>query len=573
MQIIKTFLNLALFVCPIFVSAQSTYLEQGSPDAHFVDRLEIKQQTNTDLNFSTLRPFNRRAIVRQTEFVDSARLGYSDSTSGVDKYKEWTDLDLSEVDEYNIRHFLANNSEWVTVPRADFISKKPFLGAFYKTKANFLEYNTQDFFIAVNPVLQIQQAIEPGFDQSIFLNSRGIEARGMIARKIGFSTFLTDNQERGPQFFQQQVNKFRAVPGVGFYKPFKSTGVDYFDARGYVTVNTAKFVDIQFGYDKNVIGNGYRSLFLSDWGNSYLFLKLNTRVWKFNYQNLFMELMPQFKKAGDTLLDRKYAAIHHLSMNVTKWLNLGVFEGIVFGRKNRFDFQYLNPIIFYRHIEGTVGSPDNAIAGFDFKANVAHRVQLYGQLLLDEFILADIKDRPTSWTNKWGIQAGLKYMDAFGINNLDVQVETNRVRPFTYSHGDTIANYSHYNQPLAHPLGANFQEFVGLVHYQPAPKWFINLKAIYYYQGLDSAGQNFGSNIFSSYATRTKDVGFTIGGGNKATCFNGIFQVSYEWKPNLYLEASAQYRNYKINNVPGESNTTLVTAGIRLNVFRRDYDF
>ena len=55
----------------------------------------------------------------------------------------------------------------------------------------------------------------------------------------------------------------------------------------------AKYLDFQFGYDKNFIGNGYRSLFLSDFGNSYLFLKINTRIWKFNYLNLFMELTPQ----------------------------------------------------------------------------------------------------------------------------------------------------------------------------------------------------------------------------------------------------------------------------------------
>ena len=572
MQIIKSLLKLLIFICPVFATAQSTYLNQGAKDVHFVERLEIKQQTNTNLNFSTLRPFNRKAIVRQAEFLDSARMGYADST-GLDKYKEWTDLDLSPIDEYNLHSFLMNNTEWVTGAREDFMSKKPFLKSFYKTKTNFIEVKNKDLFLAVNPVLQIHQAIEPGYDQTIFLNSRGVTVRGLIGKKIGFSALITDNQERGPQFFQQQVTKFKAVPGVGFYKPFKKTGVDYFDARGYITFAAVKnYIDVQFGYDKNFIGNGYRSLFLSDWGNSNLFLKLNTKIWKFNYQNLFMELMPQFKKAGDTLLDRKYAAMHHLSMNVTKWLNIGLFEGVIFGRKNRFDFQYLNPVIFYRHIEGTVGSPDNAIAGLDFKANIVHRAQFYGQFLLDEFILSEIKNHPSSWVNKWGIQAGIKYIDAFGIRNLDVQVETNRVRPFTYSHKDTIANYTHYNQPLAHPLGANFQEFIAIINYQPATKWYINAKLIYYYQGLDSAGKNFGSNPFLPYTTRVRD-NVKIGAGSKGTCLNGLFQVSYEWKENLYFDVSFQYRNYKIANVAGQSNTSLVTAGIRLNMFKRDYDF
>jgi hypothetical protein len=154
-----------------------------------------------------------------------------------------------------------------------------------------------------------------------------------------------------------------------------------------------------------------------------------------------------------------------------------------------------------------------------------------------------------------------------------VQLETNRVRPFTYSHNDTISNYTHYNQPLAHPLGANFQEFIGIANYQPVPKWYINAKLIYYYQGLDSAGKNFGSNPFRDYTTRTANTGFKIGSGNKATCLNSMLQVSYEWKENLYFDLSVQYRDYKTANGTGQSNTTMVSAGIRLNMFRREYDF
>jgi len=573
MQIIKSFVKYLFFICPFFAAAQSTYINQGVKDNYFVERLEIKQQKNTHLNFSTLKPFNRRYIVQQAEFIDSARLGYADS-SGKDKYPEWLDQALSSVDEYNLNRFLMNNTEWVTGKRENFKSRKPILKVFYETKPNFLEVKTRDFFLALNPVLQFEGGVETGTNnQSIYRNSRGLTLRGMIARKVGFSSTIIENQERGPSFYQQQVNRFNAVPGVGFYKPFKKTGYDFFDARGYITFNAAKYIDIQFGYDKNFIGSGYRSLFLSDWGNSYLFLKLNTKIWKINYQNLFMELMPQFRKRGDTLLDRKYAAIHHLSMNVTKWLNVGFFEGVIFGRKNRFDFQYLNPIIFYRHIEGTVGSPDNALAGFDFKANIAHRFQLYGQLLLDEFILSKIKNDGTNWVNKWGIQAGLKYVDAFGISNLDLQFETNRVRPFTYSHGDTIGNYTHYNQNMAHPLGSNFQEFIGIIRFQPTPKWYINAKAIYFYQGLDSAGKNFGGNPFQDYRSRNGETGFSIGSGNKATCFNGWLNVSYELKENIYLDASFQYRTYKTLLAPVKNNSTIITAGIRVNMFKREYDF
>ncbi len=568
MQIIKRLFRLIVFVSPVLSCAQTTYLPKGSKEYQLIDRLEIKQQQNFDLNFSTLKPYGRKAIVQQAEYLDSADIAYSASLT---QDNENTHTSLTPVDRYNLKSLLMNNAEWVTGSKENSISNKPVLKSFYKTKSNLLEINVKDFFLAINPVLQLQLGKETDYDKAVYLNTRGITARGMIAKRVGFSTTLTDNQERGPQFFQRRVNAFNAVPGVGFYKPFKQEGVDYFDARGYVTFNAAKYIDFQFGYDKNFIGNGYRSMFLSDWGNSYLFLKINTRIWKLNYQNIFMELMPRFRRTGNVLLDRKYSAIHHLSMNVTKWLNIGLFEGVVFGRKNRYDFQYLNPIIFLRHIEGTVGSPDNALAGIDFKANAFHKFQFYGQFLLDEFILKQITKSNGYWANKWGLQAGIKYVDAFTIKNLDLQVETNRARPYTYAHFDSVANYTHYNQPLAHPLGANFQEYIGILKYQPAPRWYINARAIYYKQGLDSSGVNFGSNPLLNYDTRPREYGFDIGSGDKATCVNAMLQVSYELRENLFFEGALLQKKFELKNV--SDYTTMFSLGVRWNIFGRDYDF
>ncbi len=569
MQIIKSFIKVLVFLLPVITTAQSTFLPEGDKGYHFIDRMEIKYQKNTDINYSTIKPYNRKYIVSEIEFIDSMRRSMPDSMADSKSHK----FRFTKVDEYNLNSFLMNNTEWVTGSKESFASRKPVLKSLYKTKTNLLEVNKKDFFLALNPILQLHAGKESGNDESVYLNTRGFNARGMIAKKVGFFASMTDNQERGPLYFQERVSQFKAVPGVGFYKGFKSNGVDYFDARGYFTVNAAKYIDIQFGYDKNFIGNGYRSLFLSDWGNSNLYLKLNTKIWKFNYQNLFMELMPQFIKSGDTLLDRKYAAMHHLSINLTKWLNVGLFEGIIFGRVNHFDFQYLNPIIFYRSIEGTLGSPDNALAGFDFKANVAHKLQFYGQVLLDEFKLNEVKANTGWWANKWALQLGAKYIDAFGIPNLDLQFESNRVRPFTYSHYDAVANYTHYNQPLAHPLGANFQELIGILRYQPAPRWYINARLMYYMQGLDSLnGRNFGANPFLDNTTRQGDYGYEIGSGRKVNCINAMFQLSYELRENLYFDLTARQRNYKIENSPA-NNSTMFTAGVRFNILKREYDY
>jgi hypothetical protein len=564
----------------VFATAQSTYLQQGDKAYQLLERLEIKSKTNADLNFSGMKYLSRKVMVAAAEGIDSS----NSSHAGADKKAAGS---LTKIDAFNLQSFYMNNSEWVTGSKESFTSRKPIFNTFYKTKANLFEVDTKDFFLAVNPMLQVSYGKESNNSENVFLNSRGISIRGLIAKKIGFSSSLTDNQERGPGFFRNFVNTNRAVPGVGFYKSFKGTGVDYFDARGYITFSATKYIDIQFGHDKNFIGNGYRSLFLSDWGNSYLFLKLNTRIWKLNYQNIFMELMPNFVKggAGDRVLDKKYQVMHHLSFNVSKSINIGLFEAVTFGRRNHFDFQYLNPIIFLRPVESGNGSGDKAKVGFDFKANVANSFQFYGQLLLDEFVLNKLRNDKNNYVNKYGYQLGAKYIDAFGIANLDLQVETNRVRPFTYSHYDSVSNYTHYNQPMAHPLGANLHEFIGIIKYQPAAKWYVYARAIYYYQGLDSAGYNFGGNPFRLYnegkplvnpndpLSAQRQSGFAVGGGMKATCLNALLQLSYELRENLYIDLSMQHRTYKVPLMNSNTSNTLLTAGIRWNMFKRVYDF
>ncbi len=550
--VLVSFLSLSLTVL-----SQTTYLPQDAKENTLLERLEIKAGTDTILNFSKNKPFSRKQYI--------SHLGRLDSMAN-----------LTKVDAYNFHTAMMSNLEWATGDREQYLSKKPIGKSFYQTPANLYEVKTENFFLAVNPVIQYVVAKESDNDQHLFLNSRGISLRGRIADKIGFSAYVTDNQERDPLYVQEFEKEREAVPGAGFYKDFKVAGYDYFDARGHVTFNVAKVIDVAFGYDKNFIGNGYRSLFLSDFSNSALYLKLNTRIWKFNYQNLFMELQNAERFGADILIPKKYAAMHHLDLAVTKWLNVGLFEGVIFGRKDHFEFGYLNPVIFYRSIEQQNGSYDNAVAGFDVKANVAKKFQFYSQFLLDEFNLTELRKNNGWWANKYGIQLGAKYIDAFNINNLDLQIESNTVRPFTYSHRDSVANYTHYNQPLAHPLGANFQEWIGLARYQPAPKWLLHAKAIYYKQGKDTGGVSNGSNIFlpNTPPYRTKDFGYDIGGGIPVKTALASLLVSYEWKPNLFIEVNGQYRK-QTQTITTQTSTSsfVLSAGVRWNMHRREFNF
>ncbi len=553
MQFIKCAIIALLFIQPLAMMGQSAYLQQGSKDNILLERLEIKAQKDTALNFSFLKPFNRKWLIQAIERLE----------------KDPGPLNLSKIDLYNIERAKINSMEWVSGDKSALRSKKSLWNTFYETPADLIQVDNPDFFLSVNPVLQLQAGVESESNEFLFLNARGIVARGLIAKRIGFQTYLVENQERGPAFVRDRINQFRAVPGAGFYKSFKTTGVDYFDARGSVMFNAAKFLDIQFGYDRQHLGNGYRSLYLSEYGNSFLFLNLNLRVWRLNYVAKTMELTAQYRRGStDSLFQKKYMAINHISFNAPKWLTVGLFEGVVFNRVNQFEFSYLNPIMFLRPMEQNNGSADNAFVGVDLKANIARRFQLYTQVLFDEFKLDELRSGDGWWANKWALQFGGKYIDAFGVKNLDIQGELNLVRPFTYAHNDTIANYTHYNQPLAHPLMSNVRELVGIVRYQPAPKWYLQARVNGWWGGTDPAGQNYGNNIFLDSDTRTRDYGNVFGQLNETQFVNANLWAAYEWKENFFIEANLTMR--KTNNVP---TNVIGSFGIRWNMHRRDYDF
>ncbi|MBK7561859.1 MAG: hypothetical protein IPI68_10125 [Chitinophagaceae bacterium] len=561
MQFKKTLVRLLLILFPLAGAAQTTYLPQGDKSNILLERLEIKAGKDSILNFSKTKPFSRKqAYLGVSSFVQ--RFGIKS---------------LSKTDAYNLNSFYRNNLEWLPVAeQALFKSKKPIAKSFYKTPATLYEVHVKDFDLAINPVIQYALSKENNNSEKLFLSTRGLTLRGRIAQKIGFNIYITDNQERDPAYVQQWVTSHKAVPGAGLYKAFKGTGFDYFDARGYFTFNVTKYIDVAFGYDKNTIGNGYRSLYLSDFSNNMLFLKLNTRIWKFNYQNLFMELHPTESVLANRLLPKKYAVMHHLDINVTRRLNIGLFEGVMFGRKDRFEFGYLNPVIFYRSIELQNGSFDNSVAGVDYKLNIKKQFQVYGQFLLDDINIAEIRKGSGYWANKWGIQFGGKYIDAFGISNLDLQVEINRVRPFVYSHYDSTANYAHYNQPLAHPLGANFQEFIAIARYQPAPRWLVVAKAIAWKQGLDLPGDSYGANIFlpNSSVYRIRDYGYKIGDGRQSKGFYLSLLASYEIRENVFVDLSLVKRKLDITTAPlVTTDATIISGGFRINIGRRDFDF
>jgi hypothetical protein len=459
---------------------------------------------------------------------------------------------------------------------------------------HLVELQGKDYWFTIDPIFDLSVGKDTDADfNSTFNNTRGIMFQGGLGKKFNFYTSVFESQGRFAQYYNQYAESIgkpnsstevAIVPGRGIAKRFKDDAYDYPVAEGYLSFTPSKHFNIQFGHAKNFIGDGYRSLLLSDVASPHTFLKLNTNFWKIKYTNTWMwlrDVRPEVQEDGAFLT--KYMANHYLSWNVSKRLNVGLFESVLWVDSNGrgFDINYLNPIIFYRAIEFESGQDaGNAILGATAKYKWNDNFNLYGQFILDEFSLDEIKAGDKSYRNKFGYQIGAKYYNAFKVKNLMLQFEYNQVRPYTYSHPSIVLNYGHSNQSMAHLWGSNFKEFIVIGRYN-YKRWFGDAKVIIGKRGFDfNTAQddgNYGGDIYKDYFERVSDNNNEIGQGNTTETFSFELQTGYLINPttNLKLFLNIGNRNFSpdVDTVSSvNSSTVWFNLGIRTDLFNWYFD-
>lgn len=567
---------LILFILPCFVYSQHNSIPLNSDLHHFANRLEIQGKSSIH---TAINEYSSRTLFHETidTFNTLSEIDQYLAAKLIRTYPEFWDnisfdntLKKEFIDTSNLfytTHATSKNELSEIVE-----PKKPILKYFYQNRNYFRQISAKGFLLKVNPVVFFGIGRDLSQDLYTFENRRGIELSGHINHKVFFYSDILESQAAFPTYINNFENQYKALPGNGLYKNYVSslsesiTGFDFLNAKALVNARITKGINVEFGNGKHFIGNGNRSLLQSDFTNNNLYLKFSTRIWKLHYQNVFSELIPISTKdnPAGTLIPRKYTATHYLSYKHRN-IELGVFESVVFQRDGKFDFQYLNPVILYRLVEYNLDSSDNVLVGANAKWNLAQRVQLYGQFLFDEFKLDELFILNRGWwANKYALQAGAKYIDVLGISNLDLELEYNRIRPFTYGHG-SIANYAHSNQALAHPLGANISEISISANYYVNPKLKLSSTNYLIRQGLDSDSTYYGANILISSSDRESNIGFSQLSGEASQTFLSVNNVSYELLPNYFLDFKIIYRSQKSDISDLNFKNFIMSGGIRIN--------
>ena len=459
---------------------------------------------------------------------------------------------------------------------------------------NLIAIQGENYWFTLNPVLDLRLGKDTKSEASnTFVNTRGIQIQGALGNQITFSSSIYESQGRFADYYNAYSESIKPsggnpaiIPGIGIAKRFKKDAYDFPLAEANIKFKPSDIFDLQLGYGRNFIGDGYRSLLQGDGVSPYPYFKINTTFWKIKYTNTYMwlkDVRPDVTVDG--AYATKYMASHYLSYNVSKRLNIGLFENVVWSNTNErgFDVNFVNPIIFYRAVEfGSSSKAGNAVLGATAKYKWNNQVNFYSQLLIDEFAIGDVKEGNQSWRNKFGYQIGAKYYDAFCVKNLMLQLEYNHVRPYVYSHSNPLTNYAHNNLSMGHQWGGNFRELVGIARYYKG-RYYGEAKLTYGQRGFDfndgTDNNNYGGNIFLDYdENRPYDTGVTVAQGNKTNVLIGELQAGYLVNPssNLKVFGNFLYRNFDplAETASTVKNaTTWFSVGLRSDLFNWYFDY
>jgi hypothetical protein len=404
---------------------------------------------------------------------------------------------------------------------------------FYESlvKINYRDKSADDaqFKLTIDPVFNFQQGMDrsDASHKKIYTNQRGFWVRGSINDKLKIESAFFENQSTFASYADAYVQANKIVPGQGRWKPFKSNGYDYAFSSGVISYTPCKNFNVQLGHGKQKVGNGYRSLLLSDNSFNYPFARITSKFFKgkLQYTNIYALLMnlngggAKSATGTEAFYQKKAMAIQQVSWQVHKRVNLSFYQGMIWGasdsmNKQHINIAYLNPIIYTNTAAYGLHNKNNILIGGDIQIKLFKSIALYGQWMIDNIDSIKLKNSDA------GIQAGLKYFDAFTLKNLFLQAEVNSINRSPYSSSYASQRYDHYGQNLAYPLAAyNGKEVV--------------LIAAYKYKRLVVNGK---INLFQ-----------TDNNSAKQNLVYGDFKIAYLINPatNMNLSAGINYRNFK----------------------------
>lgn len=405
-------------------------------------------------------------------------------------------------------------------------------------------------------------------------NTRGVRAEGAFGDKFFFTTSFYENQAKLPSYQQAFVNgkgelypdltkksyyqSNAVIPGAGRTKPFKVSGFDYAYAIGNISFFPTKKWGIHWGNQPVFVGAGHRSLIWSD--NAPAFMNNRTTFQpnkRWYFQSIHGRGFNLMRRAIYTSVEANYEPklfnISSVYYKPISNLSIGLTETSVWYRGDSVKSSAV-PAAFFIPLP-IAGLTQQAIdhqkvstlLGLDFSLKIGTN-WFYGQLA------RQLSNKPNG-----AVQLGCRLFPLKKFPRWMAQLEWNYSAKNT-SHGSIARlNFNHFNLPVAHPLGDNFNEFLIRTHVELFKYWSFDYQLNIITHSVTSP----------NYLLSVPDPKFIF----YQNSINQYIELAYTMNRQIGLSIFAGVR-YRYANVFGpDYERNWITAGFRTSLNNHYFDF
>jgi hypothetical protein len=338
-----------------------------------------------------------------------------------------------------------------TLPHKTWLARKLF-------HESLLQVDSSQYYLFADPMFDFGVG-KDNSGRRTWVNTRGFRLGGRLGKYLGFGSDFYENQAVFNSALDSKIRLTKVVPGQGRGRVNGNTW-DYSHSSGYLSFTPIKKVNVQVGHGKSFTGDGYRSLLLSDAAFNYPYFRISWQSKIFMYSWMMASIQDLNISNGNDKFPfgRRTISEHLVSANLLKRLQLSLIKCEIYDNPDtighmKTDLGMFNPVI----MPSVTSVKSHSLWGVNMKLKVTDQFWLYNQILFDNLF--------GSGQNHRGIQVGLKYFDILGIKGFYGQTEYNRIGRYIYMSDEKIMDWVHYNEPLAHPYGNDFQEMVMLISY------------------------------------------------------------------------------------------------------------
>jgi len=351
-------------------------------------------------------------------------------------------IELTDVEKKHLERFQWLFADGINELKPDFL---PPVKKVHTVAIKGENYNG-DFDLSVKQEIAIAKPSSE-VQQNTSISSIVMALRAKLGQRVGISSIVHTRLLLGSAAY----SPYQGELTFSYSDALGSDACTLSSMEGYIVLDLS-WLSIQWGLDNIWWGPGWRgALLLSDNSAPKDTLKLSGTCGPVKYTYLTAILR---ENRGDEYYP-KYMSAHRLEVLPCKGISIGVNEVMVF--IERYEPRYLNPLIALM-ISQVENLTSNLLLGFDVDVALIPSVELYAELMVDDFQSAEgLVDSLRLWSSKYGILLGGYWVDPFRLRDADVRIEYAFVNQYAYTstYEGFHSSHTHQGRVIGHWMGTD----------------------------------------------------------------------------------------------------------------------